>query len=204
MPERTRSTAVRAASTSFGVVKATTATSSIPTTSSSNMRARAMTSSMPGATFALGAGVEIEVLGTVDNFATTAINLTGNELSNYVTGNAGANTINGGAGSDYLEGRGGADSFAFTTTLAPGNVDQIADFSPGPTGSLSTMRSSPGSARRAASTPAPSSPGRPRTIRRPDHLQPGDRPALLRCRRQRQRCGGAVRGHHRQPGPDGQ
>ena len=80
------------------------------------------------ATFALGAGVEIEVLGTVDNFATTAINLTGNELSNYVTGNAGANTINGGAGSDYLEGRGGADSFAFTTTLAPGNVDQIADF----------------------------------------------------------------------------
>ena len=76
----------------------------------------------------LSAGFEIEVLGTVDNNASTAINLKGNELANYVTGNAGANTIDGGAGSDYLQGRGGADSFAFTTTLGATNVDEIADF----------------------------------------------------------------------------
>ena len=76
----------------------------------------------------LSAGFEIEVLGTADNTATTAISLKGNELSNYVTGNAGANTIDGGAGSDYLEGRGGVDSFAFTTALGANNVDQIADF----------------------------------------------------------------------------
>jgi serralysin len=80
------------------------------------------------ASHTLSAGVEVEVLGTVDNNATTAINLTGNELANYVTGNAGANTIDGGAGSDYLQGRGGADTFAFTTALGPNNVDQIADF----------------------------------------------------------------------------
>ena len=76
----------------------------------------------------LHAGFEIEVLGTADNSATTAINLKGNELANYVSGNAGAKSIDGGAGADYLEGRGGADSFAFTTALGAGNVDMIADF----------------------------------------------------------------------------
>ena len=80
------------------------------------------------ASHTLSAGYEIEVLGTVDNTASTAIDLTGNELSNYVTGNAGANVIDGGAGSDYLQGRGGADSFAFTTALGPNNVDEILDF----------------------------------------------------------------------------
>jgi len=79
----------------------------------------------------LSAGFEIEVLGTADNTATTAINLKGNELANYVTGNAGTNLIDGGAGSDYLEGRGGADVFAFTTTPGSANVDVIADFAPG-------------------------------------------------------------------------
>ena len=76
----------------------------------------------------LSAGFEIEVLGTVDNTASTAISLKGNELANYVTGNAGANTIDGGAGSDYLQGRDGADSFAFSTALGATNVDEIADF----------------------------------------------------------------------------
>ena len=80
------------------------------------------------ASHVLAAGAEVEVLGTANNNATTAINLTGNELANYVTGNAGANVINGGAGSDYLQGRGGADTFAFTTSLGSNNVDQIADF----------------------------------------------------------------------------
>ena len=78
--------------------------------------------------FVLGAGVSVEILATVDNNATTAINLTGNELANYVTGNAGANILNGGAGADQLFGRGGVDTFAFTTLLGGGNVDQILDF----------------------------------------------------------------------------
>ena len=81
--------------------------------------------------YTLGAGVSVEELGTADNFATTAINLTGNDLVNYVTGNAGANTIDGGGGSDTLEGRGGADSFAFTTPLGPDNVDTILGFGNG-------------------------------------------------------------------------
>ena len=50
--------------------------------------------------YTLSAGSEIEVLGTVDNTATTAIDLTGNELGQYVSGNAGANVIDGGGGVD--------------------------------------------------------------------------------------------------------
>ena len=78
--------------------------------------------------FVLGVGVSVEILGTVDNTLTTALNLTGNELANYVTGNAGANILDGGAGADQLFGRGGADVFAFTTALGGGNVDAILDF----------------------------------------------------------------------------
>jgi serralysin len=61
--------------------------------------------------YVLSAGAWVEVLATVDNFATTAINLTGNERDNYVTGNAGANILDGGTGSDYLWGREGNDSY---------------------------------------------------------------------------------------------
>src|SRR6185503_17271767 len=60
--------------------------------------------------------------------ATTAIDLTGNELANEMYGNAGANVLNGGGGADYMLGFGGADTFAFTTALGGGNVDQIGDF----------------------------------------------------------------------------
>jgi len=81
--------------------------------------------------YTLAAGAFVEVLGTVNNFATTAIALTGNELANYVTGNAGDNVIDGGAGADSLEGRGGADTFAFTTALGGGNIDMILDFASG-------------------------------------------------------------------------
>jgi len=63
------------------------------------------------ADYTLVTGGFVEVLGTVDNFATTAINLTGNELDNYITGNAGSNTIDGGTGSDTLWGREGDDSY---------------------------------------------------------------------------------------------
>jgi Ca2+-binding RTX toxin-like protein len=76
----------------------------------------------------LAAGQEIEVLRTIDQNASTAINLTGNEFGQFVQGNAGANRIDGGAGSDALYGYGGADQFAFTTALGGGNVDTVADF----------------------------------------------------------------------------
>ena len=62
--------------------------------------------------YVLSAGASFEVLATIDNTATTALNLTGNELANYVTGNAGANMLDGGAGgADQLWGRGGDDSY---------------------------------------------------------------------------------------------
>ena len=64
-----------------------------------------------GTDYVLSAGADVEVLGTVDNTATTAIDLTGNELTNFVTGNAGANTLDGGSGSDVLWGRDGNDSY---------------------------------------------------------------------------------------------
>jgi len=80
------------------------------------------------ASYALVAGQEIEVLSAISTGGTAAIDLTGNEFGNALYGNNGANTLNGGAGGDYLQGYGGADSFAFTTALGGGNVDQIADF----------------------------------------------------------------------------
>jgi Ca2+-binding RTX toxin-like protein len=78
--------------------------------------------------YALGAGQEVEWLSTNAQGGTGAINLTGNDLSNYVVGNNGANILNGGTGNDTLIGNGGADSFAFTTALGATNVDVIADF----------------------------------------------------------------------------
>jgi predicted extracellular nuclease len=80
------------------------------------------------ASFALGSGQEVEVLSTASQAATTAIDLTGNELGNEILGNAGANVLNGGAGGDFLFGLGGADTFAFTTALGGGNVDHVGDF----------------------------------------------------------------------------
>jgi len=78
--------------------------------------------------YALEAGQEIEVLSASSTGGTTAIDLTGNAFANELYGNAGVNVLNGGDGADYLQGFGGADSFAFTTALGGGNIDQIADF----------------------------------------------------------------------------
>ena len=80
------------------------------------------------ASYTLAAGQSVETLAARDNSATTALNLTGNELANILAGNNGANVLNGGAGSDILVGYGGADTFAFTTALGPNNVDFVADF----------------------------------------------------------------------------
>jgi Ca2+-binding RTX toxin-like protein len=60
--------------------------------------------------YRLGAGVEAEVLSTLDHHGTAAIDLTGNELFNIVIGNDGANVLDGGLGPDRLAGMGGDDS----------------------------------------------------------------------------------------------
>jgi Ca2+-binding RTX toxin-like protein len=79
------------------------------------------------ASYTLTAGAEIEVL-TLSQAGTGAIDLTGNEFANEVYGNNGANVLNGGGAADYLTGFAGADTFAFTTALGGGNIDQIGDF----------------------------------------------------------------------------
>ena len=63
------------------------------------------------ASYALGAGVSVEILSTANDAGTGAINLAGNELVNRLVGNAGANTLDGGAGNDRLEGGLGNDIY---------------------------------------------------------------------------------------------
>jgi Ca2+-binding RTX toxin-like protein len=79
--------------------------------------------------YVLGSGQAVEILQTISSSATTAINLTGNQLVNTVVGNAGVNVINGGLGNDTLIGAGGSDFFLFNTTLnSSANADRITDF----------------------------------------------------------------------------
>ncbi|HTU10133.1 MAG TPA: calcium-binding protein [Allosphingosinicella sp.] len=61
------------------------------------------------ASFALVAGSAVETLMAADEAATTAINLTGNEFTNFLYGNAGANLLNGGGGVDVMGGNRGDD-----------------------------------------------------------------------------------------------
>ena len=81
--------------------------------------------------FALEAGSHVEMLTTIDNLATTAINITGNELGNSIFGNAGVNVLDGKGGNDTLVGLQGADIFAFSTTPGAGNVDSVSGFEVG-------------------------------------------------------------------------
>jgi VCBS repeat-containing protein len=60
--------------------------------------------------YGLAAGVAIEWMATTNSFATTPIDLTGNEFANTIYGNAGANVLNGGGGNDVLSGLGGDDT----------------------------------------------------------------------------------------------
>jgi Ca2+-binding RTX toxin-like protein len=61
--------------------------------------------------YALESGQSVELFTTTDYFATTALNLTGNELVNVIFGNDGANTLDGKAGADTLVGRAGDDFY---------------------------------------------------------------------------------------------
>ena len=65
--------------------------------------------------YVLAAGSEIEKLTTSDNFATTPIDLTGNELGQYLFGNAGANSLDGAGGADVMVGLGGDDRYHIDT-----------------------------------------------------------------------------------------
>ncbi|WP_428661642.1 hypothetical protein [Reyranella sp.] len=76
--------------------------------------------------YVLGAGQEVENLRV---FGTAGLALKGNEFDNSLSGGIGDDTLDGGAGIDVLRGGGGSDVFAFTTSLAAGNIDTIADFS---------------------------------------------------------------------------
>ncbi len=78
--------------------------------------------------YVLGAGVSVEHLSVNSIASVSGYNLTGNELAQTVVGNNGANVLDGKGGNDVLTGNGGADTFAFTTALGAGNIDQITDF----------------------------------------------------------------------------
>ncbi|MGO4834610.1 calcium-binding protein, partial [Rhizobiaceae sp. 2RAB30] len=97
--------------------------------------------------YMIGAGQYVEVLATASATATTAINLTGNELAQQIFGNNGTNKLAGGGGNDALNGAGGNDAlyggtgndtltggsgndyFVFNTALNSwSNVDRITDF----------------------------------------------------------------------------
>jgi len=77
------------------------------------------------ASFALAADDNIELLATTNVALTTAINLSGNALSQTLIGNAGSNVISGGLGNDNLQGLGGADFFVFNTAPGAGNIDTL-------------------------------------------------------------------------------
>jgi Ca2+-binding RTX toxin-like protein len=103
------------------------------------------------ASFTLAAGAHVELLGTVDYLAVSALDLGGNELANTIVGNNGANALSGfagsdsltglggndvlfgGAGQDFLSGGAGADTYLYTAASdsEAGGADTILDFSPG-------------------------------------------------------------------------
>jgi Ca2+-binding RTX toxin-like protein len=64
---------------------------------------------MSSVTYALSSSAYVEVLQTVNDAGTTALNLIGNDFANTVRGNAGNNTLEGRGGDDVLIGLGGND-----------------------------------------------------------------------------------------------
>ncbi|MDQ0322838.1 Ca2+-binding RTX toxin-like protein [Pararhizobium capsulatum DSM 1112] len=63
-----------------------------------------------GVSYTLAAEVSVETLSTADQSGSDAIDLTGNELGNWLVGNAGNNNISAGDGDDVLQGWGGTDT----------------------------------------------------------------------------------------------
>ncbi len=78
--------------------------------------------------FTLSAGSHVETINTTSRFGTSNLNLTGNELGQWIQGNGGNNRIDAGDGTDEMSGEGGSDTFVFSTALGAGNIDTIRDF----------------------------------------------------------------------------
>ena len=138
-----------------------------------------------GVSFVLTDAQEIEGLSTITWELTNAINLTGNSLKNNLIGNAGVNVLDGRAGNDTLQGREGADSYAFTTVLGANNIDVILGFSSADdTILLENNGVFIGLAGRSAQPQCVRDRHRGAGCQRPDRLRSGDRPPVLRRRRQ--------------------
>ncbi len=67
--------------------------------------------------YVLAAGQSVETLQTIDAAATTAINLTGNDLGNTIIGNAGNNFLVGGTDIDTLQGLASNDAYIVDNLL---------------------------------------------------------------------------------------
>jgi hypothetical protein len=78
--------------------------------------------------YVLADSASVEGLSTRDWSATTAIDLTGNNLANSITGNAGVNILNGGGGVDVMQGFGGNDRYYVDDAL-----DRVVEASGGGT-----------------------------------------------------------------------
>jgi Ca2+-binding RTX toxin-like protein len=65
----------------------------------------------------LAVSSEVEQIETDNPFATTAIDITGNELRQNIIGNSGNNIMNGGAGVDTMRGLAGNDTYIVDTNL---------------------------------------------------------------------------------------
>ena len=90
-----------------------------------------------GASYALSALSEIEVLRTTNDKGKTAINLTGNDFDQTIVGNAGNNILEGKGGADVFTGGAGKDVFVLSRSAVtnPGtaNIDRITDYASGDT-----------------------------------------------------------------------
>jgi Ca2+-binding RTX toxin-like protein len=101
---------------------------------------------LASASYALAAGVSVELLSALNQNASDPLTLTGNEIANNIQANEGDNSLiglggndtlfglggtdnlNGGLDTDTLIGGTGADNYVFNSTLSAANIDIIIGF----------------------------------------------------------------------------